>query len=272
MIPDYCDDDLSGCMRQFCQDQSTEDPGGLFIANDPTGTGGQALNCNFITLQYRQPQCDYDELVGPGLGDDETQNFCVGSRWLDIELDKMWICVDNTEGASVWVPWQWDNDGAQNQLLLVDTHFGVTGEIRQQLDTTNAVVLIPFDADSPGGAVQIQTADGTPAAGNTRGASAVDFQNTRDNAAQVASGDTSFIAGGNSNTASGAGAHSHGQYSQATGDFSHAEGSADEASTKIASGEGAHAQGMADKSLRCFDRINSQANGPYREPIYGKSD
>jgi hypothetical protein len=54
MIPDYCDDDLSGCMRQFCQDQSTEDPGGLFIANDPTGTGGQALNCNFITLQYRQ--------------------------------------------------------------------------------------------------------------------------------------------------------------------------------------------------------------------------
>ena len=53
------------------------------------------------------------------------------------------------------------------------------------------------------GAVMAQVPDGTATGGNARGANAVDWQQVRTGATQVASGTNSVIAGGSNNTASG---------------------------------------------------------------------
>jgi hypothetical protein len=53
------------------------------------------------------------------------------------------------------------------------------------------------------GALQAQATTSTTAGGNARGANAVDWQTSRDTAARVASGSTSFIGSGRNNTSSG---------------------------------------------------------------------
>ena len=88
--------------------------------------------------------------------------------------------------------------------------------------------------------------------GNARGVGAVDFQQTRANATEVASGDYAFVAGGRQNTASGDYSFSSGFDAVASGDYAHAEGyqpraTADythaEGFQTTASASGAHAEG-----------------------------
>jgi len=62
------------------------------------------------------------------------------------------------------------------------------------------------------GAILAQVPDGTATGGNKRGQNAVDLQQTRTSASQVASGDYSMVLGGAKNTASGYGAISIGGY------------------------------------------------------------
>ncbi len=75
------------------------------------------------------------------------------------------------------------------------------------------------------GAVTIpsaQVADSTSAGGNTRGASAVDWQTSRGSANQVASGDYSTIAGGRNSRVSGTDSSSTGPSNTVIGGSSHA--------------------------------------------------
>lgn len=95
---------------------------------------------------------------------------------------------------------------------------GLTGftsslETASPNNTVNASVIIPSGgtanqdgvyAAKGSGAVQAQKADGAATGGNKRGSKAVDWQQQRSAASQVASGDNSFIGGGSNNTASGA--------------------------------------------------------------------
>lgn len=39
----------------------------------------------------------------PGVTDDIDKGFSVGSTWIDTTADKAYICVDNTDGAAVWL-------------------------------------------------------------------------------------------------------------------------------------------------------------------------
>lgn len=66
------------------------------------------------------------------------------------------------------------------------------------LQSNGALFLQPAGT----GAIQAQQATSTTAGGNVRGANAVDWQTSRGTAAQVASGQLSFIGGGTNNTAS----------------------------------------------------------------------
>lgn len=66
-------------------------------------------------------------------------------------------------------------------------------------DTNTSIALVPKGT----GAIIVGPApDGTVTGGNARGANAVDFQNSRTGASQVASGQFSFLGGGSGNTAS----------------------------------------------------------------------
>lgn len=260
------------CTTILCVSPATfTDPGSLTVAVNPTGSGGQALNLNFQTLQYRQPQCDYQNYEDPAQDDDVSINFCRGSRWLNTRAgggaaQAMWICTSNTASAAAWSPWafwvnpdQWAGGTADNgplgasvqqdqSLAYANAHFSIEGEYRSiyfsNPNVGSPLVLVPQHTDMSNGAVILGIYANVPG-GNTRGASAVDFQNLRADDAQVASGDNSFIAGGQNNTASGDFSHAQGIYSQASGDASHAEGSCDASSTKSASDTGAHVEGIA---------------------------
>ena len=39
----------------------------------------------------------------PTVNDDITFGYTVGSRWIDITNDKEYVCLDNTNGAAVWI-------------------------------------------------------------------------------------------------------------------------------------------------------------------------
>lgn len=38
----------------------------------------------------------------PTVDNDESENYAVGSRWLDVSADRAYLCLDKTDGAAVW--------------------------------------------------------------------------------------------------------------------------------------------------------------------------
>jgi hypothetical protein len=86
-----------------------------------------------------------------------------------------------------------------NYLQVVPSTTGFGPSVRAAGSDTN----IPLVLQPQGtGALQAQLNDGTATGGNARGANAVDWQTVRNTAAQVASGASSTICGGSSNTSS----------------------------------------------------------------------
>jgi len=141
------------------------------------------------------------------------------------------------------------------------------------LDVRECIHLLIQSADN---AIQ-RTFDG-----NARGDHAIDLQNIRDTATKVASGDYSFIAGGQENTASGTNSHAEGSSNVASGESSHAEGSLTTASGvqahtegyfTTASGGRAHAEGDSTTATANYSHaegyssdatgVSSHAEGEY---------
>jgi hypothetical protein len=46
---------------------------------------------------------NHNALVAPATTDDSTQNYVIGSRWIDIIDNKEYVCVNNIIGAAIWV-------------------------------------------------------------------------------------------------------------------------------------------------------------------------
>ncbi|MBV1929549.1 MAG: hypothetical protein KUG81_08580 [Gammaproteobacteria bacterium] len=49
------------------------------------------------------PQSNFVATTAPGVSDDTTGGYGVGSRWVDVTGDESYICVDASTGAAVWV-------------------------------------------------------------------------------------------------------------------------------------------------------------------------
>lgn len=116
----------------------------------------------------------YQASRDPLSSDGASDGFSKGSHWLNTDDNRLWICIDPTDGTSVWRSVYRRED---DYLALCPTS-GVGGTDNQS----------------------IQAGEG----GNSRGTGAVDFQGERIDAQQVASGSRSVISGGGSNIASGA--------------------------------------------------------------------
>ncbi len=39
----------------------------------------------------------------PGVGNDSTQGYVVGSRWINTSASRMWVCQSSAAGAAVWI-------------------------------------------------------------------------------------------------------------------------------------------------------------------------
>lgn len=58
---------------------------------------GQGSTTDAIALKY-----NFTAVVAPGVNDDDTQGYSVGSRWYDLVLQHEHVCLDATTGAAVW--------------------------------------------------------------------------------------------------------------------------------------------------------------------------
>ena len=82
---------------------NTNVPAGSFI-RDPNNrlfvklVGGD----NVLVEQIAFHNAIYQSDVNPGVTDDVTKGFQIGSSWYNMPGRKKWICEDTTEGAAIW--------------------------------------------------------------------------------------------------------------------------------------------------------------------------
>lgn len=62
-----------------------------------------ALTIDKATGEVRYAQNEYGATTAPGVTDDNTLGYLVGSRWFDTTADREYVCLDNATGAAVWV-------------------------------------------------------------------------------------------------------------------------------------------------------------------------
>lgn len=58
--------------------------------------------CSGTDIQTAYHRDNLDATTDPGATNDETEGYCTGSHWMNLTLDKAFICFDATEDAAVW--------------------------------------------------------------------------------------------------------------------------------------------------------------------------
>jgi len=48
-------------------------------------------------------KCKFDATIAPTANNDVDEDYTVGSRWLDTTNDKSYVCLNNADGAAVWL-------------------------------------------------------------------------------------------------------------------------------------------------------------------------
>lgn len=87
-----------------------------------------------------------DAIQAPGVSDDSSQNYSVGSKWVDVTNDKVYFCTDATVGAATWS--EVGSGGGGNTIYNADDTIGtnrivdLTDSLRFQDSTGNNVVKI----------------------------------------------------------------------------------------------------------------------------------
>lgn len=74
-----------------------------------------------------------DATTDPGVTDDSSDNYVVGSLWVNVTTDKIFICVDNTGGAAIW-------KGLQDLSSPLTSIAGLTTSANQTIYTTSSNV------------------------------------------------------------------------------------------------------------------------------------
>ncbi len=110
---------------------------------------------NDILIEYgvrtSSANLGYYRTTAPGVNDDITFNYNIGTRWIDTTNDNEYVCLDNTDGAAVWKNTTTDRLEA---LLNVNTAVDPADEHRflRWNDTTNewvdSFIRIKTDIDT----------------------------------------------------------------------------------------------------------------------------
>lgn len=58
--------------------------------------------CSGTDIQDAYHNDNLDATTNPGVSNDGTEGYCEGSKWLNVTLDKAFVCLDNTTDAAVW--------------------------------------------------------------------------------------------------------------------------------------------------------------------------
>ena len=71
-----------------------------------------------------------DATGAPTVNNDTSEGYTVGSRWMDITGDKEYVCLDNTDGAAVWIETTVGDTGEVNTVSNVGV--GGVGVFKQK--------------------------------------------------------------------------------------------------------------------------------------------
>jgi len=76
---------------------------GVNLPSIVAGDAGSRLQVNSAETGYEHVKDNLTATTSPGVGDDDVDGYAVGSRWFDTTADEMYICLDATTGAAVWL-------------------------------------------------------------------------------------------------------------------------------------------------------------------------
>ena len=102
-----------------------------------------ALPAHAAPHRYGSMIHNFDATTNPGVTDDISAGYTVGSRWINTTAGTIWNCVDNTNGAAVWkkvepvVPGITHGAGTAGDYLTTFTAQGTSGEIWQALNANS---------------------------------------------------------------------------------------------------------------------------------------
>jgi hypothetical protein len=88
------------------------------------------------------PKVNFAATASPTTGDDSADGYSVGSIWIDTTNDRIFKCVDATEGAAVWI--ELGNNGVTRSIVwqVVDADTAV--------ETGDGIAQFPIPADLNG--------------------------------------------------------------------------------------------------------------------------
>jgi len=75
-------------------------------------------------------RCKVDATAAPTVNDDVDLGYTPGSFWIDVTADKSYVCLDNTDGAAVWIEISdiirkdvgWSSDKGVDLEVVAGTH------------------------------------------------------------------------------------------------------------------------------------------------------
>lgn len=95
----------------------------------------------------------------PGVTNDASQGYSVGSRWTNITADKAYLCVDNTNAAAVWIG---ITDIEQTPVVKTAAYTAIANDsILADTDTTGSFTITLPESASVGDVINIYDAKGT---------------------------------------------------------------------------------------------------------------
>jgi hypothetical protein len=91
--------------------------------------------------------CAWSKTTDPTVNDDGTAGFSIGSRWINVTLDKEFVCLDASTGAAVWT--QTTASGSTDADAIHDNVAGEIAAITEKATPVSADLLVLEDsADS----------------------------------------------------------------------------------------------------------------------------
>lgn len=69
---------------------------------------------------YTAHKSNLNSAADPGVNDDAAAGYSVGSVWINTTLDKVWQCVDSTNGAAVWKDLSTQGGGSGSKIEDAD--------------------------------------------------------------------------------------------------------------------------------------------------------
>ena len=92
-----------------------------------------------------------DATSAPGVGNDNTEGYAVGSRWVDVTNNKEYVCLDASTGAAVWTETTGAGGGASTFVALTDTPANYAGGSLKHVRVNEGETALEFVTLGGGG-------------------------------------------------------------------------------------------------------------------------